>query len=53
MQWRPKTSEQLWQLWQLCPSWHDGLPYTLLATFSRLIFAVMTALEMLTRGAKH
>ncbi len=49
-QWRPKTSEQMWDQ---CPAWHDGLPHTLLATFSRLIFAAMAALEMLTRQQAH
>jgi hypothetical protein len=55
MGWRPETGTQLWQLWEQCPSWQDPDPvhirHRLLPTFSRLAFACMLALELVTRNA--
>ncbi len=53
MEWRPSTSLQLWLLWEQGPAWHDGQLRSLLPSFSRLLFALMTALELVTRDAKH
>ncbi len=43
------------QLWQQCPSWQDPDPvhirHRLLPTFSRLAFANMLVLELVTRWA--